>query len=518
VNISVGSYDRAFDFYSKALKIAEMPEYNTLLPEIYMQMAGYYKTISDSTMTFRYLDKAKLLLDPGPGNFSMLAALYLRYANYSSNRAEKEANLLKALSCSEKSEDKYLMASTNNELGLFYRETDRTLSCYYFRRALNHWIEIKSEHNIMNTWLDIIETNFVSDNYKLAVNQLDSFNILFRGALPEYIRSKYYKISYHINYKAGRYDSAFYNMKTYNELEMDKIFREEKALVDNLVSASAIKSENRRILQREDEIAQLRKLQVSLFILFFLSALSAVAFFYYNRRIRKNNLKISEQNDTISGLYQSLENQLKENNLMFKEMHHRVKNNLAMLTGIFYYQINRIQDTEARQFLTDTNARIASMAMIHELVYARNDSGTLPVGNYLEQLGMHIADIHDTPYTVNVLVICDPRIDASQKLLYQLGLITYELILNPIRNFGAKTGILKCTLIFEETETEYIFRYRDSRKNSEKGKQLMDENIPGYNLVKELSDQIGGRLNTVSAGEPEITITFPLDKSLRNTR
>lgn len=510
VNLSVENYDRAFDFYSKALKIAEMPEYNPLLPEIYMHLAEYYTKISDSGMAYKYLDKAKQLLDPGAGNFSMLAALYLRYSSYSSDWAEKESNLEKALEFSEKSDDKYLIAEINNELGLLYRKTDTELSFGYFKRALNTWKEVKSDHNAMNTWLDIVEANVADDNFKIAMKQLDSFNILFMDTPPDYILTRYYNLSYQINYNEGRYDLAFNDLKTSRELEIIKMNGDKKAIINNLVITSSIRSENRRILEKQNEIARLRKLQVPLFLLFSLFALSAVSFFYYNRRIRKDNLKITQQHARISELYHSLEKQLSENNMMFKEMHHRVKNNLAMLTGIFHFQKNRIEDNEARQFLTDTNARIASIAMIHELVYAKNDTGRIPAGKYFEQLGMHIADLQDAPFKVDVKVICDKNIEAGQKLLYQLGIMINELMLNSVMNFRAETGTLNCTMSFEENETNYKFRYRDNRKNSDGGKILIDENTPGYHLVGTLTGRMGGRISTSSASEWGITITFPM--------
>ncbi len=205
VNQSIENFDRAFEFYSKALKIAGLYGNGKRLPDIYMQLAGYYAGINDSAIAQQYLGKAKHLLEQRPENQGMMAEFYFQCAGHTSKRSEQENFLLKALELTGTNGDKLLLAKINERLGLFYHDTDRPLSLSYFRRSLSNWKAANIDHQAMNTYLNIIEYFYLKRDPEMAVKKIDSFNLLYAGARPDYIRLKYHKIRYLLNYGFKKY-------------------------------------------------------------------------------------------------------------------------------------------------------------------------------------------------------------------------------------------------------------------------------------------------------------------------
>ena len=83
---------------------------------------------------------------------------------------------------------------------------------------------------------------------------------------------------------------------------------------------------------------------------------------------------------------QALATALREKETLLKEIHHRVKNNLQIISSFLNLQAGRSQDPGARAVLAESQGRVRIMALVHQLLYERNDFSRVDLGEYLERL------------------------------------------------------------------------------------------------------------------------------------
>jgi len=116
---------------------------------------------------------------------------------------------------------------------------------------------------------------------------------------------------------------------------------------------------------------------------------------------------------------------------MLKEIHHRVKNNLAIIMSMISIQIRNYPNLEFRQPMKELELRIRSMALIHEYLYRSDLPDSIPLANYLHSLSTAIIG---TQGEGNIHLVVDAvPINVSTKTALSLGLITNELITNVIK-------------------------------------------------------------------------------------
>lgn len=185
---------------------------------------------------------------------------------------------------------------------------------------------------------------------------------------------------------------------------------------------------------------------------------------------------------------------LKEKEVLLKEIHHRVKNNLQIISSLLRLQAGYIKDEKALEIFQDSQNRVKAMAMIHENLYQSNDIATIDFSNYLRKLTnnlMHFYKVNSNiKLTLNigkVLLKIDNAISC--------GLIINELVSNSIKHAFTDCSIGEINVIFSALEPgKYLLTVSDngvgiaedieSRKKQSLGLQLV------WNLVEQLEGTI----------------------------
>jgi two-component sensor histidine kinase len=142
--------------------------------------------------------------------------------------------------------------------------------------------------------------------------------------------------------------------------------------------------------------------------------------------LKETNKELETQNDVIF-------RQKEEKELMLKEIHHRVKNNLQIVSSLLRFQSREVEDPKIVQMFEDAQNRIISMAMIHEKMYSTEDLKNIDIQEHFTSL---IEDLVKG-YSVGNSIRLDVRVskvDFGLKTLVPLGLVVNEIVNNSLKH------------------------------------------------------------------------------------
>lgn len=203
-----------------------------------------------------------------------------------------------------------------------------------------------------------------------------------------------------------------------------------------------------------------------------------------------------------------LKKALKEKDILLKEIHHRVKNNLQLIISLLNLQANFISDDAIKRIFIDSQNRIKSMALLHEVLYKGNISSVSSekyFSNLIPQL-INTYDVSEGKISVNTRIE-----DRMLKLdtVIPLGLIITEIISNIFKYAfpGNRTG----NVIIEFSglgETQYQLIITDDGVGLPKDFDFRNSNTLGFQLIYSLTDQLEGFVNIISDKGTKFEITL----------
>jgi PAS domain S-box-containing protein len=203
-----------------------------------------------------------------------------------------------------------------------------------------------------------------------------------------------------------------------------------------------------------------------------------------------------------------MQSSIQEKNVLLKEIHHRVKNNLQIISSLLNLQSMYIDDKKAYEVFKESQNRVKSMAIIHEKLYQSYNFAEINVAEYLKNLTNSIF----SSYGINLDVI-DLEINAQDIYLdintaIPCFLLINEVITNCIKHAfpGGRTG--KITIDFMKVDDKYSITIRDDGVGLPKGLNLEQTNTLGLQLINNLTSQLDGELEVKSNGGTEFRVIF----------
>ncbi len=200
-------------------------------------------------------------------------------------------------------------------------------------------------------------------------------------------------------------------------------------------------------------------------------------------------LKIRRKNKAILGNEISLSKALKAKGIMLDEIHHRIKNNLQMVSGILEIKSSKLVDVPALEVMSDAQQYIQSMAYVHQHLYPENNETVLDMQHYFEELSSSL--ILNFPEKQVMATIETNGIALSTEEATPLGLITCELITNSMKHAFDKKGTIE--IILEENSDGTTFIYTDNGKGFDLEKPSKPDQM-GNNLINALAEELNANL------------------------
>src|SRR5262249_8056693 len=145
---------------------------------------------------------------------------------------------------------------------------------------------------------------------------------------------------------------------------------------------------------------------------------------------------------------EQLQQLLYEKEALLREIHHRVKNNLTVISSLLDLQTDAIQDPEVHALLKDSQHRIRSMALIHEQLYRSDDLAWIDFAAYVRDLGTHIADAYCVNTGRVTLAMSLEEVRLNLDTAIPCGLIVQELLSNCFKHAfpGDRAGEIRLAL------------------------------------------------------------------------
>ena len=193
---------------------------------------------------------------------------------------------------------------------------------------------------------------------------------------------------------------------------------------------------------------------------------------------------------------QKLSRSLKEKELLLKEIHHRVKNNLQVVSSLLKLQTGYVKDENALDLLMDSQNRVRSMALVHQKLYQSADFSEINFTEYLRQLSGHLLNSFKTNPEIVSIDISAEKLELGIDHAVPCGLIVNELISNSLK-YAFPDG-KKGTIIIDlrkSNNNEIILTISDDGVGFPEGINYRETQSLGLQLVNTLVGQIDGNIS-----------------------
>ena len=213
-------------------------------------------------------------------------------------------------------------------------------------------------------------------------------------------------------------------------------------------------------------------------------------------------LKLKERETTLRKF-------LREKDVLLKEIHHRVKNNLQIISSLLHLQSRRIKDPRTLEIFRESCDRVQLMALIHEKLYGSADLSQLDFNDYLHSLAaMILRSYADKSRNVRVDFQLQEQLQLSLDLAIPLGLIASELISNSLKHAFAPDEKGTIILKLEQVDSDITFCISDNGQGLAPDFSMGAPASLGLRLVKLLAEQIEAQLTWSSAPGASFSLLF----------
>ncbi|MEP0986145.1 sensor histidine kinase [Ekhidna sp.] len=499
-DVFVGNLDQCLQYYRAAYQIAET---NGLrhLKDIAHYMGVAFHVTDDYERAKKYYLEAYLLAQELNDEYRFIASGINLASIFSSQQSFDTAEILfkKILIKSAATGTYHELANMArvNLANLYVRKKQYKSAYPLLKEGYKYQIENRLFRNALQTLDYLVETK-IGDNNLNGMDTLISLNkALIDSTQNARIISLGYENLAEAYYAIGDYKNAYNSKKNhfdaYQKLKEDQRAESLYALETKYQNEKQQNEINELKVEAQEAViaSQNRANQRNIFISLSTFFLLLVLFFVvrYKQKNKSNGL-LAEKNKVIASA-------LQEKEILLKEIHHRVKNNLQVISSLLNLQAESLSNESALEAITDGQNRVKSMSLIHQRLYLENDLRGVDVNDYLKTLIPQL--IHS--FTMNKKEI-DYKIDVGGiKLdvdtLVPLGLIVNELITNSLKHAfeEVNSGIIELSM--REENDQLRVSIKDNGKGLDEA-SLKNTNSFGWKMIGSLSRKLKAELNIIN--------------------
>jgi two-component system, sensor histidine kinase PdtaS len=502
--------DEGLKVLLKALRIAEHLKDQLAIAKVNYKLADIYGFMGDDQKEYKALMTAKANLKDSQ-NLLDIANLNSALVRYHFDAKSLDSAVYYAQKCLEFFEPYGFTEEVGVTYGMLgnveFQKENYGPAISYYKKALDNFGNQNSQDyagylfNIgfaynklgdSKTALDFLEKSLdLRKKLNIAVDLQESY----QGLAETYQR-------------LGDYRKAFENLTLYQAYK-DSVFNEtkNKQLAELETQYQTEKKDQAiAVLEQEKELQELQtqKQQAQLYLSIggLVILLGVAGLLYRQSALRKKyNGELEIKNREIA-------KQSAERELLLKEIHHRVKNNLQIISSLLSMQTRSLKDEKMKDAMKESQSRVKTMALIHEKLYQYENLSKINMQEYMQQLSEFLTHTYRSDKDIKITIdAADINLDMDTAI--PLGLITNELLSNSLKYAFEDRDYGEITISFSRKELgSYKLLIKDTGKGLDETLDIETTKSLGLKLVKTLTRQINGQLNIVSHPGASFEIDF----------
>jgi two-component sensor histidine kinase len=381
------------------------------------------------------------------------------------------------------------------------------------RQAIRYATLLDNNFMLMRSWLSLAKLQNLANRPNLAITSLETcLQTAGENFGDEYFLNQAYKELGKAYAAAGDYQHAYTSFLQYDVLKDSVFTSESDQRVAKLQTEFEVAQKESTIKTQQQSISQQNKVQLLTLGAAILLVLILIGVYRNYQDKRQSNTQLEILNKDLELKNLQLDKQNAENELLLKEIHHRVKNNLEIVSGLLALQAAQIDHPTAQAVMQASQNRVQSMGIIHQKLYQKGNLAAIEMKDYFENLGENILDTFNA--TDRICILCNMHpIELDVDTAVPIGLIANELLTNALKYaFEAnKPGEIIISLSPSGNADEYIFEVADNGIGKPKSITPKGSGF-GTELVNLLVKQLDGKLTVNSNHGTHITIHFKHSK------
>lgn len=457
----------------------------------YTMLCAIYEMMDDRKNSIRYAEKAVEINRMVGTGFNLtvvlsnLALLYMddqQYAKAMSLLHESVAVANKGSVLKDRGTANMLMGECHTRLGNY------DSAIYYLEQAKQDILAINNPESKVKLWTLFSSSYAQQKKYSAAIPYIDSSIAI----LKETKQLKPYEIAVELKSeymaKAGRYEEAYKLLKESRSINDSITNTEVQEAVAELKEKYESEKKDQRIAQQKQSN---RLLAGGLLVVVLLAGLILAQYI----RQRAANATIQRQSDKLT--------------LLMKELHHRVKNNLQIISSLLSLQSFRIKDEKASRAVREGQQRIEAMSLIHQRLYTRDNITEINIREYISDL----VDSLQSAYgfgkdKINIrLDIADELMNVDQAI--PLSLIVNELVTNAFKYAFEDNQAPELTVILKRKDGNIVLQVADNGKGVNIEEWTDKEGSFGKELIQTFVKQLNGYLDIAVNKGSQFTLSIP---------
>ncbi len=364
-------------------------------------------------------------------------------------------------------------------------------------RAVKYAELLENDFMIMRSWLSIGKLQNLEGKSEEAIKSLQKcIEVATKDFGDEYYLSQAYEALGFAFAATQAYEEAYQAFIEYDKLKNSIFTAEADQRISLLQTEFDVALKESTIKLQETELAQQSTRQtIILIIAGFLLLFILVLYRNYKNNKEKNAL---------------LEKQNQEKEFLLKEIHHRVKNNLEIVSGLLALQSAQLKDDNAINVMQESQNRVQSMSMIHQKLYQGTNLSTIEMKDYFNNLGTHVLDSFGMVQQVDIVYeMAALELDVDTAI--PLGLIVNELLTNALKYAFPDNRKGEVKLALEQKTDELLYlEISDNGIGQNINKAAAGTGF-GMQLVNLLCQQLQGKMSRLRQKGTSISFEFRIE-------
>jgi len=506
-NYNIGNHKNAIVNFFNAIKIAEEDKKWENLAKYYNNLSRVYSDFEDYLNAIFYVKKSIEIenqINGNPENIIIRSINLSNYYNESGDFNEAVSVINKALELNKMHLNNDLWeAYLRNNLGHSYLKQEKyKLSFTQYEFANSFFVNNNDSVNASTTYTHLAYLSHLAKNEAKAYQYISNSYLYTLNYQLDFVSRKFrYYVSSLIYEKKAEYALALSYLKKHNELS-DSVFAKEKTKAvmemqtkyNSKLQTDSIKHKNNEISFQKSVNDRIQKLSSQKNYLIIALSFISIVLIGLSVYIIKINSKTKIFNQELVIQKKIIETKNSENENLLAEIHHRVKNNLQVISSLLSLQGKSIGDSSAKIAIEEGKQRVKSMELVHKMLYEKNNFSSINMHDYIYKLSMHLREVFAVSEEKFELKLHDIKVKLDIETAVPIALMINELMINSFKYAYPVTDKLLIEISLFEKQNELCLTFKDNGQCDDESK-ITNSSSFGVKLIQLLVKQLNGTMS-----------------------